>query len=109
MSKYSGKCDIYDSFSGYTDEQLRKTRFCIGTQQIIIRNQRELAPFYPFLIGIHCADKNGGFVDMTPYSYVDAHEAEILTFYLDELKKSMRSLKRKKQEVTTEALLAKVS
>ena len=109
MSKYSGKCDIYDSFSDYTDEQLRQTRFVIGTQQIIIRNQTELAPFYPFLVGVHCADANGGVVHMTPYSYVDAHETEILTFYLDELKKAMRSLKRKKQEVTVEALLARVS
>ena len=109
MSKYSGKYDVYDSFSGYSNQQLRNTKFYIKDQQIAIRNQRELAPFYPFLVGIHCSNKEGGTVNLSSCSYVDAHEKEILTFYLNELKKQYRNLKRKNQEVTLDSLLTRVS
>ena len=109
MSKYSGKCDIFDTFADCSNQYLRNTRFFINEKRIVIRNQSELAPFYPFLIAIHCADKDGGIVHMTSRSYVDEHEEDILAFYLKELKKAYRHCKRKGIEVTTSALMEKIT
>ena len=109
MSKYCGKCDVYDMFADCSNRYLSGTRFFIDNKQIAIHNQKELAPFYPFLVSLHCADKDGGIVHMTSRSYVDEHEEDILLFYLRELQKAYRNCKRKKIEITVEALMEKVS
>ena len=109
MSKYSGKCDVFDMFADCSNKYLRSTRFFINKEPISIRNQKELAPFYPFLVAVHCADKDGGIVHMTSRSYVDEHEEDILAFYLKELMKAYRNCKRKGLEITVSNLMEKVS
>ena len=52
MSRFSGKCDLYDHCGDYTDSQLQASRFYIGRNIIPLKieTQKDLAPYYPHLI-----------------------------------------------------------
>ena len=88
ISQFSGKCDCYDHFSEYTDEQLQKSQIFIGDQIVPLRinNQHDLAPYYAHIVG------SVGYCDgiavcrLTEKSYVDSAEedfAGVVTRFFD--------------------------
>ncbi len=104
MSKYSGKCDVYDMCGDYLDEKIRNTRFYVDENIIPLRidNQKDLMPYYPFLVGMAFMDKDGGVVRMSKRSFVDTEEEMFLEFDMTELKKMKRKAKRKHEKFNPE-------
>ena len=105
MSKYSGKCDVCDCYSAYSDDRLQKIKFFIGNTQLTINNQKDLMPYYPFIVAM----SHGGEVHLSHCSYVDRHEAEVFEFYLDRAKKARRSLMSNKKAVDVENIMKRMS
>ena len=111
ISQFSGKCDCYDTFSDYTDEQLQKSRFYIDDQIVPLRinNQHDLAPYYAHLI---CS---AGFCDgvsnchLTNQSYIDIEEEDHLGWKLRDLKSYYRKCKRSETPYVIEEALKKIS
>lgn len=106
MSKYSGKCDVYDTFWDRSDEYINNSKFyiyCNGRDhKLDIHNHFDLMPYYPFLLG------SGGFGkdDCTAYiasdSFVDKEEKEFLEYDLHQVIRIYNRCKRNKEEFNPE-------
>lgn len=78
MSKWSGKCDVCDWFSGNSEEFISKSTIKIGETTLNIRNRKDLIPYYPYLVAMGGSDKEKCTVYLTKESYVDIEERESL-------------------------------
>lgn len=99
ISVYSGKCDCYDTLveiNKITD--FSNTEIYAGSNRLIplrIDSQKDLMPFYPYLITMISSSKNGvDTVYLSDKSYVDKEEEEWLQWRLTQLKKYYRRCKR---------------
>ena len=72
-----------------------------------IRKERGLVPWYPYIIGTSCGDKNGAVIHLSSIDYITKHEIETLDFYLDRVKKAYRRCKRKHEEFNIEEVYRK--
>ena len=109
MSQYCGKCDCYDCLGDRSDEYLQSSDIYAGDVKLDIKNQKDLMPYYPFIIGISCSSNNRAIIHLTSKSYVDIHEEEILNWYLDVAKKEYRRCKRKKIPYDPDVAVRKIS
>jgi hypothetical protein len=83
-------------YGDYTDEQLQNSRFYIGRNPVPLRidTQKDLAPYYPFLIAVAAYDKGSATVIFSEESFIDREEREHLGWKLRDLKKYWRKCKR---------------
>ena len=110
MSKFSGKCDLYDcliDIGRYTEEDLKNNvKIYVGdsTEPLIIESAKDLIPYYPYIIGMSHTDKNERktIIHLSSQSYVDREEQDLLCGYKSFLMKIYRRCKRKKEEFDTE-------
>lgn len=109
MSKYSGKCDVYDCLSDRTDDYLQASTIYIGDTKLDIKCQRDLLPYYPFLVSCACTSQGKSTIYMTRMSYVDSHEREMLTFYMETAKRYYRRCKRKKVSFDVEEVIPQMT
>lgn len=104
MSKYSGKCDVYDCYSDYSDDRLKQSKFYISTKDgrvhlLKIESQKDLAKYYPYLTSMAYGEKDGGaVVIITSTSFIDREEKEFLDYDLKALLKYYKKCKRNKIE-----------
>ena len=104
MSKFSGKCDLYDSFvviNNYTDEELKNNVLIYMGQSYFplkIETTKDLIPLYPHLISssYYNTSERKAVVHITSKSFVDMEENESLNFYLKSLVRFYEHCKRKK-------------
>ena len=110
MSKYSGKCDVYDWLGDLTDEQISDCKIYLENECMPLRinTQRDLMPYYPRLVlmgwgsgGVRCAR-------LTTESYVDIEEREHLGWKLDRVLRIYRGKKRKHEPFILEEILKEV-
>lgn len=95
MSKFSGKCDVYDCYGGV---DVTEYNFFILDNPVPLRidNQKDLAAYYPFLVVM----SGGKTVRLSTDSYIDREEADWLESYLESMKRVDRRFKRKKETPT---------
>lgn len=81
-----------------TDEYLQNSNIYIGDNIIPLRinNQHDLAPYYPYLVGIGSWRDGHAEIRLSTESFIDAEEREHLTWKLEDVKRYWRSCKRKK-------------
>lgn len=98
MSRYSGKCDVFDWFGGYDDELIRKSNFYISGHIVPLRinNHHDLAPYYPYLVVIGTGSNGYQTVRLSEESFVDVEEREKLGWILRDIQKYYRKCKRKR-------------
>ena len=110
MSRYSGKCDAYDWFGDFTDEQFAKSEIYIGDHivPLKINNQHDMAPYYPYLIAEGGSSNGVHKVHLSSRSFVDAEEEEHLTWVLNDFLRYYRKCKRNKKEYVEEEAIEKV-
>lgn len=112
MSKFSGKCDVYDSFGDLDEKALKNTDFYLGDNPVPLRieTQHDLAPYYPYLTAIMSwsKDHRRRFCVLGERSFIDAEEEEHLGWRLRDLKKYYRRCKRNKIAYIVDEALAKV-
>lgn len=102
MSRFSGKCDIYDCYGDMADDKIKISRFWITTSdhkkhELRIDSQRDLARYYPYLVSIGSfSKKDGARIVMSQRSYIDCEEEEHLGFNFKFLLQYYKKCKRKK-------------
>lgn len=106
ISKWSGKCDLYDSFvmiHNYTDEELKNNvKVYLGKSDTPLKFEttKDLIPYYPHLISVGCYDntERKSVIYITSKSFVDIEEQETLEYYLKRILTIHNRCKRKKIE-----------
>ena len=114
ISRYSGKCDLYDVLVDIREvTDFSKVKIYAANNSIVplrIDSQKDLMPYYPYIIGMHVSDGKGNMeVYLGRKSYVDNEEEECLTWDLDTLKQYYRRQKRKHQPFDSDEALKKIS
>lgn len=116
ISKFSGKCDVYDSLimiNGYTDEEL-KHKVTIYKNDLIaplqINSRKDLIPYYAHIISSSCHNNvdRKATIYITSESWVDSEERESLEWHLKYFLKIYNRCKRKKVEFDVEEALKEV-
>lgn len=110
MSKYSGKCDLYDSFymkeGSDIEETLKKTKIYAHDHELVpldIKTEKDLVPYYPYLVYMGYTDKEGYICyHLSVQSFVDFEEQESLTYSLNSMLRYYRKCKRKKESFDIE-------
>lgn len=120
MSIFSGKCDVYDHFMMFgeddnitqkeIDEKIANSKICIRTKdgrehKLDIKNTYDLAPYFPYIIGLAISSNENSFMIISSESYVDSEEKSLLEMYLNIMLRNVKKCKRKKQEITEEEIL----
>lgn len=75
--------------------------YCLD-KPLDIREERDLVPYYPYIIGVSCGDKDGATIYLSSTDYITTHETEMLDFYLESIKKIYRRCKRRREEFNVE-------
>lgn len=109
MSEFCGKCDVCDCYGDRSDEYLQNSRFFIygkdgRDHQLVINNQKDLAKYYPYLVGAAGADKNKAFVHISSQCFIDSEEEEFIMSTYNEILRYYKQCKRKKIPCTIEDL-----
>lgn len=117
ISKFSGKCDFYDSIvmiNKYTIEELQNN-VCIyvgkNPEPLHIEKMSDLIVYYPYLVGAAFYDNENrkAVIHLTSESFVDREERECLEFRLKELLKIYNRCKRKKIEFNVDEAVKEVT
>lgn len=95
---------MYDFLGDATDEYLQNANIHFGNNIIPLRinNQHDLAPYYPYLVGIGGWNNGHAELYISTESYIDEEERDHLQWKLDDVKRYWRSCKRKKIPYDTE-------
>lgn len=97
-----GKCDFQDTVDIFgADKIIKKYKIYIGDEFLPLRveSEKDLVPYYPYLISIMASEKDkGGVIRLHNKSFIDEEEEEHLGWYLRDAKKYWRKCKRKHQE-----------
>ena len=99
MSRFSGKCDVYDWFCDKDDDYIRQSKvyFSGGITPLEINSQHDLAPYYPHIIVYGGGDRSGhSIIALSKRSYVDEREEERNSWALSDCLRYYRRCKRKK-------------
>lgn len=117
MSRYSGKCDCFDSLiaiNQYTEEELKNNvKIFIGSDEepLKIESYKSLIPYYPYLIvaSYHNGKDRTAIINLSNESFVDREERELLEWYLKDILKIYNRCKRNKEEFDVEKAVDGVS
>lgn len=118
MSKYSGKCDCYDSLimiHNYTDEELaNNVKIYQGygetRKQLNIKSRKDLIPYYGHLVSSagHDNVERTASINITEESWVDMEERQTLEYKLKDVIRIYNRCKRKKIEFDVEETVKEV-
>lgn len=99
MSQFSGKCDLYDTLICiHNTTDWSKVYISQNNTRLPINSQRDLVPYYPYLIGSACYSNGEASINISKESFVDREERERLEYILQDILKDYRRCKRKKVE-----------
>ena len=118
MSEYCGKCDFYDSIcigAGREDNSIEKwlegTEIFIGSPfsdyepiRIEAKTERDIAPLYPHLVVVGTSSNGKRRYYLTERPFYGLEDEDRLDRVIEDVKRAVRSLKRKKVEVTEDSI-----
>lgn len=109
MSKFSGKCDLYDWIEiagGYQEFMDCGYTIYVGKSEepLKIESLKDLVPYYPYVI----SSVAGGILHLSSRSWVDMEEERCLNNYLSAIIKNFNRCKRKKIEFDVDAAVKEV-
>lgn len=98
MSKFSGKCDFFDTVEIYSPKDLLNAKVYINKHRIKFEDESDLIPYYPYIIGSMASSRNeDGSASMTIHlsaeSYVDQYEKQTLSNKIKNIVTFLRSNK----------------
>lgn len=113
ISRYTDRCDLGDTVEIFgVDNILSKYKIYISDCIVPLKidSEKELLPFYPYIVAIMVSNKEeGGTIRLSSKSYIDEQEEEWLTWDLDYAKKYWAKCKRDKKTFDEEECLKKMS
>lgn len=99
MSEFSGKCDLYDTLIDIRNTtDWSKVYISQNHTRLPINSQRDLVPYYPYIIGSAAYYDGEARINISKESYVDQEERDHLEYLLQNILKEYRRCKRKKIE-----------
>lgn len=111
MSRFSGKCDLYDHIEICGLENTLKSKIYLGwdsEEPLDIKEERDLVPYYPFVISCGAFEHGVGTMHLMSKSWVDYEEEDVLEGYLQQILKIQRRCKRKKVEFDVDEVFEEV-
>lgn len=111
MSRFSGKCDLYDHIEICGLENTLKSKIYLGwdsDEPLDIKEERDLVPYYPFVISMGAYENGVGTIHLMSKSWVDYEEESVLEWYLQQILKIQRRCKRKKIEFNIDEVFKEV-
>ena len=122
MSRFSGKCDFYDSVMMiHCDNDPKKLEELLANAtiritgkdgryyQLHITNEKEAAKYYPYLEAVAAFCDGKANILLSSTSFIDEEEKERLQWHIDEAFKYYRKCKRKKMEFNVDEYLNEIS
>lgn len=105
LSKFSGKCDVYDtliSIHQYTNEELKnnvKIYVGGGKEPLQINSEKDLIPYYPYIVASASFNnpERKSIIQLSKESWVDTEERDSLQFKLSQVLKVYNRYQRKKE------------
>lgn len=100
MSKYCGKCDLYDHFFMFDDipveEQLRDVKIYQGIQRELldIKDEKGLALYFPYICGMG----SNKFIVIGNNDYIREREINSINLYVREVRREKNYCRRKSLE-----------
>lgn len=102
MSRFSGKCDLYDWFYDSDETKMIKnikaTTFVINDTEYYFGTIKEIVPYYSHLVIFATNNR----VVVSSESYIDMEESAHFKYKLSEAKGAYRKVKRKKLPITVD-------
>lgn len=116
ISRYSGKCDLYDvviEIHKYTLEELRNNvNIYIGDSRepLHIEKTADLIPYYPYIVGFAHYDnvKREAVIILSAESFVDKEEKDRLKRYLKQAIKIYEKCKHKKMDYIIDDVVSEI-
>lgn len=104
MSKYSGKCDFFDTIEIQEWDSIKNAKIyhnSIGP--LAVKEKKDLIPVYPYIVGAMTSSKDGAnerktTIYLSNKSYVDTEEKERLEGIVREVRYWQGKAKRQKKE-----------
>lgn len=96
MSKFCGKCDFCDSIGDVENFIANNEVYAYGHDLVPLKieSEKDLVPLYPYIVRLLT---NGKYY-LSKRNYIDYHEEEIKSWYLEDILKDYRKAKRKHTE-----------
>lgn len=106
MSKYCGKCDLYDWFFIRDDpieEQLSKSKIYCKDELLKVKTEMDLALFFPYIVGTGYGDGNGkSIIHIGENDYIREMELQRINTYVRDATSEKKRCKRNKLEYEPE-------
>lgn len=104
MCRFCGKCSFCDSAEMFGLHYMLNSKIYHNDELLNIKEKRDLIPWYPYIVGASCGDKDGAVIYLSSMDYITQHETEMLDIYLERLKKIYIRCKRKHEEFNVEEI-----
>lgn len=113
MSRWSGKCDIADSFEDRDDEFIANGKFYIHTadgryHKLDINCWKDLAPYSCHIIAMSSGNKDSATVCLSTTDYITESENESLGYVLEDAIRAYRRVKRKHEPFDVEKVTQEI-
>lgn len=101
MGRFSGKCDFEDCCDIHSKESdfFEKSNIYIGEiGPLKILKIEDAIPFFPYIISGASFSKESNTISLSKESWIDIEESQLISCYIDDIKKYLRKCKRNKKE-----------
>ena len=103
ISKWTGKCDFCDDCEMIHNPQefVEKSEIYLGDARVMIKEEKDLIPYYTHLVASACYNKeNGNIIRLSRDSFINSEEREFLSWKIRDIISMFRKAKKEKIEVT---------
>lgn len=110
MSRWTGKCDFADDCEMIHNPQeiVEKSEIYLGDARVMIKEEKDLIPYYTHLVASASYNKEcGNVIHLSRDSFINFEEREHLSWKIHDLIYAFRIAKKEKVEVTLDYLKSK--
>lgn len=110
MSRWSGKCDFCDDCEMIHNPQeiIEKSKIYLGDARVMIKEEKDLIPYYTHLVASACYNKeSGNVIHLSRDSFINSEEREFLAWKIRDVIGAFRKAKKENVEVTLDYLKSK--
>jgi hypothetical protein len=103
MSRWSGKCDFCDDCVMIHNPQeiIEKSKIYLGDARVMIKEEKDLIPYYTHLIASASYNKEkGNVIHLSRDSFINSEEREHLSWKIQDIISTFRKAKKEKIDVT---------
>ena len=103
MSRWTGKCDFCDDCEMIHNPQefVEKSEIYLGDARVMIKEEKDLIPYYTHIVASACYNKErGNVIHLSNDSFINSEEKEFIAWRIRDVISVFRKAKREKVDVT---------